>query len=541
MYTSNREMNCIALHGTHPPLGRRRPPCAFAFRYLAITLAFLLTSPPSPAASRILKPGERTGIAEDFVLSGDDVLEINGTAEKPCRIDGNSNVFKTSGKWTGRIKITHCEIRGFGSATKPVFDITAAGEGDKVVIENCDFHACGAIHIANTEKSATVFRNNLIRDTAMVPVTNLPDQSAPIFRASGDSPARKLFQGNRVGKSIVVFERARNWLVGGDSDADSNVITGLRGSLSLHNCADTTARGNYIHTEIPSFRWSQVHTIAVQAPCPNLVIEHNIIRHGQWVVRGLTGEFRYNLVLDTDGHNFIIGPRDCQMHHNIFARYCTIDPNLNATIGVIYKSDNIQIYNNTFDAGGKDLERPWHVPAIEVGGEAFLHSLRNNAFYNHPTRFGAGTAIIRPGFGEKKTSPGPERLGYADYNLFFNPDAAEKQNYALSVRGKTERQDAGFAKHDAGGEKNAQVEPKFKGPIPKKFPFGDDDIRAGKVKVSQILAHYRDAYSPAEASPLQGAGDPADGTGSFIGAVGAGKAPPNDFFGKFGTKETLTK
>jgi hypothetical protein len=491
------------------------------------------------AASRTLKAGEVLPISEEFVLSGDDVLEINGTAEKRCRIDANGQSIKTSGKWTGRIKITHCDFRSLGSAVNPALDITAGGEGNQVIIEHGDFHACGAVHIVNAGQSATVFRNNLIRESSMVPVTNLPSESPPGIRFSGDSPARKLFAGNRISKSVVLFERARNWLIGGDTDADSNIITGMRGSLSIASCADTVVRGNYIHTEIPSFRWSQVHTLSVQPPCPNLVIEHNVIRHGQWVIRGLTGEFRYNLVLDADAHNFIIGPRDkCHIHHNIFARYCTVDPNLNASIGVIYKADDIQIYNNTFDAGGKELERVWHVPAIEVGSEGFLHSLRNNVFYNHPAKFAGGTAIIRPGFTEKKTEPGPARLGYADHNLFYNPDAAEKDNYALSVAGKTERADTGFAKHDvpAGGAKDAQAEPKFAGPLPKKVPFSDKDIKARTVTISQILAFYRQAYTPAESSPLLGSGDPADGPGSFIGAVGAGKNPPNDRFGRFGAK-----
>ena len=60
----------------------------------------------------------------------------------------------------------------------------------------------------------------------------------------------------------------------------------------------------------------------------------------------------------------------------------------------------------------------------------------------------------------------------------------------------------------------------------------DDDIRKRKVTVSQILAHYRRAYTPAEGSPLINAGDPADGRGSYIGAVGAGKSPPQDHFGR---------
>jgi hypothetical protein len=501
---------------------------------IAVGALLLAVPADAAAASRTLKAAENLPVSEDFVLSGDDVLEIHGTPEKRCRIDGNGHTIKTSGKWTGRIKITHCDFRGLGSASKPVLDVTSHGEGDKIVIEHCEFHACGAIHVVNAEQSATVFRHNTIHNNSMVPVTNLPNESPPIFRASGDSPARKRFQGNQVCRSIVQFENARNWLIGGDEDADSNIITGMRGSLSIYRSSDMAARGNYIHTEIPSFRWSQVHTVAVQAPCPNLVIEHNIIRHGQWVVRGLQGEFRYNLVLDADAHNFIIGPQShTHIHHNIFARYCTIDPNLNATISVIYKGEDIQIYNNTFDGGGKDLERPWHVPALEVGSEGFVQSLRNNAFCNHPTRFASGTAIVRPGFSEKSTDPGPPRLGYADYNLFFNPDAAEKRNYALSVQGKSERADAGFAKHDApaGGARNAQVEPKFKGPVPKKFPFSDADIKARKVTVWGILAHYRAAYGPAEGSPLLGAGDPADGAGSYIGAVGPGKVSPNDRFG----------
>ena len=60
----------------------------------------------------------------------------------------------------------------------------------------------------------------------------------------------------------------------------------------------------------------------------------------------------------------------------------------------------------------------------------------------------------------------------------------------------------------------------------------DDDIRAGRVTVGKVLAFYREAYSPADGSPLVGAGDPADGPGSFIGAVGPGKDAPNDEFGR---------
>lgn len=501
-----------------------------------VIIAALLTTSASvtDAASRIVKAGQVVGISEDLVLSGDDVLEVHGTADRPCRLDANAQQIRSAPGWRGHVKIAHCEFRSLGTAKKPALDLTAIGDGDRIVIEHSHFHACGAVHLRNEGDSGTIFRHNTLHASTMVPVTNLPDQSPPIFRASGRSKARKLFQGNHVTRSVVLFEETNDWLIGGDGDEDANILIGMRASFTLTRASKMIVRGNYVHTEIPSFRWSQVHTLAVVA-CSDLLVEHNILRHGQWVVRGLSGEFRYNLVLDADGHNFIIGPQaGTRIHHNIFTRYCTVDPNLNATIGVIYKGDGIQIYNNTFDAGGKTLARPWHVPAIEIGADAFVASLRNNVFFNHPTNFAAGTATIRPGFTEKKGDPGPARLGYTDYNLFYNPDAKVIRNYAVSVVGKTERADAGFARHDApsGGVKNAQVQPKFKGPLPAAFPFSDDEIRARKVTVAKMLAHYREAYAPAEGSPLIGAGDPADGAGSFIGAVGTGKDAPSDWFGR---------
>src|SRR5206468_2729975 len=112
---------------------------------------------------------------------------------------------------------------------------------------------------------------------------------------------------------------------------------------------------------------------------------------------------------------------------------------------------------------------------------------------------------------------------------FYSPLAKVKKNYAIGVQGKTERKDAGFALNDLprAGAANDQVDPKFKGPIPATFAFSDDDIKAGKVTVSKILAHYRDAYTPSPGSPLIDAGDPADGEGTDIGAVDAGKPGKN--------------
>ena len=56
--------------------------------------------------------------------------------------------------------------------------------------------------------------------------------------------------------------------------------------------------------------------------------------------------------------------------------------------------------------------------------------------------------------------------------------------------------------------------------IPVAFAYSDDDVKAGTTTVCQILRFYRRLFSPAAGSPLVGAGDPADGDGNNIGAIG---------------------
>src|SRR5947208_2968745 len=122
-----------------------------------LVCTLLCLSPASGwAASRTLKAGEVLGVSEDIVLTGDDVLEVQGTAEKPCRLDGNGQQIRTRGEWRGRVKIDHCEFRGLGSMKSPALDLTSTGDGDRVIIEHSEFHACGAIHLANEGNSATI-------------------------------------------------------------------------------------------------------------------------------------------------------------------------------------------------------------------------------------------------------------------------------------------------------------------------------------------------------------------------------------------------
>ena len=71
----------------------------------------------------------------------------------------------------------------------------------------------------------------------------------------------------------------------------------------------------------------------------------------------------------------------------------------------------------------------------------------------------------------------------------------------------------------------------FAGPIPRTFPFEEADLASGKATPCQVLAFYRKVYAPGPGSPLIDHGDPADGAGTDIGAVGAGMPDAADLFG----------
>ena len=168
--------------------------------------------------------------------------------------------------------------------------------------------------------------------------------------------------------------------------------------------------------------------------------------------------------------------------------------------------------------------------------------MRNNVFYNfaHADKyFKRPQAMIRMSWNDEPAEEKPARLGYADHNLFYSPGGKARRNYLLSVPGKRERLDDGFGRSDVppGGKIDDHADPKFAGPIPKAFPFSDEDIKARKVGVAKILATYREAYTPAPGSPLIGGGDPADGPGTNIGAIGSARPSDLDRFGRFGGKE----
>jgi hypothetical protein len=503
------------------------------------------------AASHVLEAGQTLNLKEDLVLTGDDVLDVRGTADKPCTIVGDNHQIRSDGKWTGSVKIRHCALRKLGAAPKladdgqrlarefPALDLKVAGAGS-IVIEQCSFDESSSIHVQTDDKSTAAFRGNTIPENSIVAIDKDIGKSADSFVARGNSREPKFFQANLITRGKASFN-APNWLVGGDSDVDSNLMIGLRIGIFAHG-EGTVVRGNYLHLRMPITKqypyWSQVSTFTTAR---GALGEHNVIRDGEWIVRLVEGEFRYNLIMDIIDHDLMQNGSAGRIHHNLFlaGKSDSRQGSMSGCIAVIYPparaGDGIEIFNNVFDGGG------WmNVPAIEVSPKAFVKSCRNNVFYNFghtADYYKRPQGMIRVSWNDDSTEAKPARLGYADHNLFYSPEAKAKRNYLLSVAGKTERKDAGFGLNDLprAGKVDEQVDPKFKGPLPKVFPFSDDDIKARKVTVSKILTFYREAYTPGEGSPLVGAGDPADGEGTNIGAVGS-KASESDRFGRFGAK-----
>jgi ferric-dicitrate binding protein FerR (iron transport regulator) len=499
-----------------------------------------LVARPIRAAGKsvVVKAGETLALTEDLVLAGDDSLDVQGTASSRCAIEGNRHRIRTSGAWTGRLRISSCDLRELGplatftkegrpAGPSHAIDLAASGDAE-ILIEACVFAASSSVQLKLDGRSTARVVGNLSKEDSVVWVDKAVEKSAPFFASTGTSAAPKFFQGNRIYRSQVQIT-GRNWTIGGEKDAESNLIIGLRAGLFATG-EGTVVRGNYLHVLMPRTPeypyWSQVATFT---SAKGALAEHNVIRDGEWIVQFVEGEFRHNLICDINDHNLLRNASTGRIHHNIFVAGKPEHPpgSMSACIFIVYApragEQGAEIFNNTFDAGGT-----MNVPGVEVNPGGFVKSLRNNVFYNfgHQEKYmSSAQAMIRPAWTEPLTEPPPDRLGYADYNLFYSPLAKTKKVYALGVAGKTARRDPGFGRNDVprGGALDEQVDPRFRGPIPAVFAFADDDIKAGRVTVSRILEFYRAAYAPAPGSPLVDAGDPADGEGTDIGAVDAGR------------------
>lgn len=465
----------------------------------------------------------------DWELQGTGPVEIGG-GDAPCRIVGNGFGIVSTGTFAGELWIHDCTFTGLGSADQPAIEVFVSDPGS-VRIERCTFSESGAIRIGNADATATRLEDNVVLADSVVAL-DPSGLSTPAFELVGNSTAPKLFRGNRVYRGRVRLA-SPNWLAGGDADGDTNLLIGLRAGLSLA-APGLVVRGNYVHPEHLADSGDE-SSIDTDYSVTDALAEHNVLRWGTWVVRGFGGEFRYNAVLDADNLAFVQQPfENTRVHHNVLAM-CTPargDNPIQGGIELVNDRDGgIEIYNNTLDGGGTAVR--FGGPAVSIESGSRLASVRSNVFQHFFLAANNGAAAVRPGPTEG-TAPPLDRVDYADYNLFDNDGEIAPHNYGVRVQNLTLRSDPGFGLDDAnpGGAVDEQVAAELVEAEPC-FAFSDDDVRAGRVGVSDMLRALRARFSPAPTSPVLGHGDPADEPDNFIGAVGAGSSSA-DRFGRFG-------
>jgi hypothetical protein len=123
---------------------------------------------------------------------------------------------------------------------------------------------------------------------------------------------------------------------------------------------------------------------------------------------------------------------------------------------------------------------------------------------DQPTRaHQAGKALVSVD-GAAVSAP---RVTSADYNGWYNPLAAGSARYLPGIAQGTP------------GAHDVQADPKITGKPEIPFAVPQGCVWLGTYTTGQVLARYRHLYLPA-GSPLRGAGDPADGRGTVIGAIG---------------------
>jgi hypothetical protein len=452
--------------------------------------------------------GPSMNLTSDMVLSGSTNFELIGTpTARALLTSSNGSKIRSAAGWTGHFIIRNADIIGLGGMDIPGIQVTVAGS-NALEISGSVFDRCGPPALTANDQVPVTFSGNTLQPNILTPVTSEADYagSHPSLKIGGNSTAAKLFQGNNVGVSFVVFA-SNHWLIGGDHDADGNIFIGVRAGAEFDSTTDITMRGNFAFHKYP-FGWSQGHVIDFEISSSKALLEHNVFRGSSWTVQGVGGEIRYNLLMDNNEAFIRFNQAGTPMHHNLF---------VNADFQRLYSPTGGttlcagSFYNNTVDAGGTKLG--WFNGAFVPVSSFQLTSLRNNVFTGFA--FQNPTSIVEAG-----------AVAAADYNAFYNPDTTMLTRYA----------DSGMGTHDLGG--GANTDPKFSQARVVPFPIGDGDIWTRKVTVSQILSLYRGIYTPAANSPLIDAGSPSDDTGGArntdIGAIGAGNAHPADQFGKFG-------
>ena len=424
----------------------------------------------------------------DVTISGA-AYELIGTPAGRVRVDGNGHRIVSGAATSTRVTLQHVDFYNLGSGSSTAsagIDITTSGD---VLIEGCNFDGGNPVELKIDGAATATLRGNTFRSNMRQPLGQNPDGngsgSFPVLVIEGQSTGAKLFQGNNVGAGWVLFDLTKGWLIGGDDAGDGNVLIGPRVGIYVSRSQDIQIRRNYSH-HIYYGGWSQGSNYELGG-LTSLTAEHNVIVGSSWPVRGVGGEFRYNLVLEA-GHQWLWADHDdANVHHNLFIG----GDNDIGGIYVLNSPANVRIRNNTIDQQGLGSA----IAGIKISNGGV--SLTSNLFLNvprSPVALDSGSLT-------------------ADYNLFWS---------SASPAYSDQRTPA----HDVSRD------PLLTDPAASAVDFDETMLWTRTLTVREILADYRGRYTPQVSSPALDAGDPAGGAGNDIGAVGGGTANPADQFGR---------
>ena len=446
-------------------------------------------------------------LSSDLVLSGNTDLDWTDTT-----VRGHGHKVTAAPGYTGKIHIQNSFVTGLAAFDNQVgIDVTTTGA---VAIANSIFEATAPLHLVVNGSAPVQITGNELRSTNYVTYVSSDPTRSPILDLSGNTSGAKLMQGNNVGGGIVRISGMAGWQIGGLTDAQSNVFVGPRCVLDLDASPDATIQGNYLHHDYYGL-FSQGFNLQFENGSDHALAEHNVIRDSSWPLQSFGGEFRYNLLINS-GHDFIRSSRSqASYHHNIFAHEQAPNSEYDGVMLLYSGEQGVVFDHNTIDAGG--AVGAYNAPAIVLGSSGVsLASLRDNVFTGFVD--GQRGALVAGAVAEASTGT---RVAKADYNAWYNPLATHTGHYLSGIVA------GGAGAHDVAAD------PQFAGHVPE-IPYQIDEgaVWLRQAGVSQVLAHYRALYTPRPGSPLVDAGDPSEGQGVDIGAVGAGAADPADKFGK---------
>jgi hypothetical protein len=422
-------------------------------------------------------------LTADVNLSGSTGYELVGSADKRIRLNGNGHRITSSNGASGPLTLKFVDVFDLGDRTntgQPSMAVTTSGQ---ITIEDSSIDSSNTVQITQGGTKTASIQRNLFRSNMRMPIGQYPaaDQMSGFSYPAVDiSGTNGVFAGNNVGAGWVSV--GNNWVVGGDTDADSNVLIGPR--VGIYAGDSVQVRRNYSH-HVYYGGWSQGSNFELGGGT-GVVAENNVIYGSSWPVRGVANEFRYNLVLEA-GHEWLWADHNGgNIHHNVFVGGdCDI-----GGIWILYNSTNVRIMNNTFDGLPDGIGT-----AIKIDNG--MASMTSNLFTNAPN-----PAVDIAG-GSMTT----------DYNLFFGA----KSSYS----------DGRNPAHDL------ETDPKLSAPPKVQFDLDEVGVWKRTVTVRDVLTHYRMLYTPASGSPVIDAGDPAGGSGNDIGAVDDGDVNAGDHFGLF--------